>query len=592
MLTLKRAAVALVLVLAPWTAADRATAQVEAPAWSRVQKSLVVVGYKPANGPFVQYGTAFCIQSNGSTAEFLTDYHVVIAPTAPQPVSLVILLPNSQTTVPATVVRYDSDVDLAIVSASIPNMVALPISHSLPQDTQTIAVGGYPFIIGVRLGGLFGQQQRLQGTPTTTLAPDVHMGHVSSLQPEWIGFDIEGGTIDHGDSGGPLFDPQSGVIYGAMEGYIPGSTDSNAQGPVQATAYMNLAMRSDTLVAFINGQSPLASLPTHTNVSAVNDSTTIFRVAAAQQNAEAMNILGLTYRDGTNGSQRDYTQAVHWFRLAAAQGNADGESNLAIMYNDGHGVPRDYAQALYWFRLAAAQGEDAAENNLGYMYQDGHGVLQDYAQALHWFQLAAAQGNSDAEANTAYMYEHGQGVPQDYAQALHWYQLSAAQNDAVAENNIGTLYEYGHGVPQDYAQALHWFALSAVEGNATGADNMGNMFYVGHGVTQDYFEAMDWFGVAAAKGDATAENIIGLMYVLGNGVQQNLAQALHWFRLAAAKGDAGAEYNIGYMYEHGAGVPHDNAQALHWYRLAEAQGNADAKLGVLRVQRLLHQSRP
>jgi TPR repeat protein len=77
------------------------------------------------------------------------------------------------------------------------------------------------------------------------------------------------------------------------------------------------------------------------------------------------------FEDGLAASKRgDYSEAVMLYRLAAAQGNADAQFSLGYMYYHGFGVASDHAEAMKWFRLAAAQGNSMAKYYLGNMYID------------------------------------------------------------------------------------------------------------------------------------------------------------------------------------------------------------------------------
>ena len=160
----------------------------------------------------------------------------------------------------------------------------------------------------------------------------------------------------------------------------------------------------------------------------------LYKLAAAQGDAEAQDLLGGLYKDG-RGVAQDFAEAMRWYRLAAAKGDADAQFNLGLMSENGLGGPQDYAEAARWYRLGSAQGDASAENNLGALYKDGHGVPQDFAEAVRWYQLAAAQGFANAQFNLGLMYGNGQGVPQDYVQAHKWFNLAASYFSATETEN-------------------------------------------------------------------------------------------------------------------------------------------------------------
>jgi TPR repeat protein len=96
------------------------------------------------------------------------------------------------------------------------------------------------------------------------------------------------------------------------------------------------------------------------------------------------------------GVPQDYVEAVKWYRLAAAQEMAEAQVMLGLMYVGGQGVPQDYVEAVKWYRLAAAQGIAEAQFRLSLMYGLGWGVSRDLVTAHLWSNLAAARGNPQA----------------------------------------------------------------------------------------------------------------------------------------------------------------------------------------------------
>jgi TPR repeat protein len=97
---------------------------------------------------------------------------------------------------------------------------------------------------------------------------------------------------------------------------------------------------------------------------------------------------------------RDSAEAVRWYRLAAAQDHAEAQNDLAVIYDAGDGVAEDDAEALRWYRRAAAGGNPSAQYNLGLMYANGEGVRRDRARAYLWLSVAAAEsgGTTGGEA--------------------------------------------------------------------------------------------------------------------------------------------------------------------------------------------------
>jgi TPR repeat protein len=220
-----------------------------------------------------------------------------------------------------------------------------------------------------------------------------------------------------------------------------------------------------------------------------------------QQNASATAALAGPLESGEAAYQRgDYEKAVRLFRVAAAQGDADAQFLLGAMYENGQGVEQDYAEALKWYRRAAAQGNAAAQLNLGVMYDNGQGVAQNYAEAVRWLRLSAAQGLARAQADLGVMYRDGQGVPQNYAEAVKWFRLAAMQGDANGRVNLGVAYTNGAGVTQDHAEAIKWYRLAAAQGDGGAQYNLGLAYFDGRGIAQNYVRAHMWFNLSAGSG--------------------------------------------------------------------------------------------
>ena len=74
--------------------------------------------------------------------------------------------------------------------------------------------------------------------------------------------------------------------------------------------------------------------------------------------------LGVFYRQGRQGVEQDFKEAVKWYQKAADQGNAIGQYYLAVMYESGEGVKQDYATAYAFLNIAATNGLQEARKNL------------------------------------------------------------------------------------------------------------------------------------------------------------------------------------------------------------------------------------
>lgn len=78
------------------------------------------------------------------------------------------------------------------------------------------------------------------------------------------------------------------------------------------------------------------------------------RCLADAGDAEAQLVMGVAYRDGSDGPPQDFARAAAWFALAAEQGHPMAQFNMGSLYEDGRGVAKDLILAHMWFNLAAA----------------------------------------------------------------------------------------------------------------------------------------------------------------------------------------------------------------------------------------------
>jgi len=69
---------------------------------------------------------------------------------------------------------------------------------------------------------------------------------------------------------------------------------------------------------------------------------------------------------------------MKWYRKAAARDDAEAENNIGLLYQQGLGLNPDNAEATNWFRKAAAKGNTNAITNLLYGQEQipGAGVTQ------------------------------------------------------------------------------------------------------------------------------------------------------------------------------------------------------------------------
>ena len=212
---------------------------------AKVKPSVVVVGtYKNTNSPrFALRGTGFVV-ANGNSGRgnlVITNAHVLEqSAKADVDAAWVIQVRGEQNELqmrPVTVLEVDKLHDLVLMRFEGPSAPALSMRDSgLAQEGQAVAFMGFP------IGGALG------------FSPVTHRGMISSIAAVALptpsaqqlnektirslrsggGFDIFqlDGTAYPGNSGGPLFDPDTGEVLGVLNMvFIKGTRESALTNP-------------------------------------------------------------------------------------------------------------------------------------------------------------------------------------------------------------------------------------------------------------------------------------------------------------------------------------------------------------------------
>jgi len=210
----------------------------------RVKPSVVILGtYKSTSSPrFSLRGTGFIVGENGLANSNLvvTNAHV-LPPSLEEDTSvgLVIQLRVGQSELqmrPAVVLEVDKLHDLALLRFDGPAAPALSVRDSNSvQEGQAIAFMGFP------IGGVLGfSPVTHRGTVSSIAAAALPAPTAQQLNEKTIrglrkgSFEIFqlDGTAYPGNSGGPLFDPETGEVLGVVNMvFIKGTRESALTNP-------------------------------------------------------------------------------------------------------------------------------------------------------------------------------------------------------------------------------------------------------------------------------------------------------------------------------------------------------------------------
>ncbi|MFZ6801021.1 tetratricopeptide repeat protein [Undibacterium sp. Di24W] len=138
--------------------------------------------------------------------------------------------------------------------------------------------------------------------------------------------------------------------------------------------------------------------------------------AAVAGDVAAQYMLGKAYFDGsaTATGAPDMAKARHWLELAAENQHAPAMYLLGLMYKSGYAGRVDYILSVKWLARAVQLHHAEAMFMLANAYHDGQGVTRDQKQALRLYQAAAEKENPQAAQVLAMAYRDGTlGLKQD-----------------------------------------------------------------------------------------------------------------------------------------------------------------------------------
>lgn len=110
--------------------------------------------------------------------------------------------------------------------------------------------------------------------------------------------------------------------------------------------------------------------------------------AVAQQNPEAMSVLGMLYLRHMNKEK----EALPWFRKAEKSGETGAYFFLGAIYFFGKGVPIDSARSIRYWIKGANKGDCASAASLGDVYNIARYRARDVKLATYWYKKAYELG--------------------------------------------------------------------------------------------------------------------------------------------------------------------------------------------------------
>jgi serine protease Do len=226
-----------------------ALAAPHAKGYALIKGSLALIGYPTHNSQLpIAFGTGFCVNSDDHRSFFVTNNHVVTDSLGNVAPDLFVVLPKDPNTRHAAkVVRRSAELDIAIVAVDVGNVPPVKLSYAPPEAGDDIAIAGFPYVEVCEMAGLCGDALLASHANKGELGPILSTGRVNTAGVGKYAI-IYDALADHGNSGGPLFDIDSGDVYGIVVDALSGY--STNQMPPQA--HYNRAISIGVGVKFID----------------------------------------------------------------------------------------------------------------------------------------------------------------------------------------------------------------------------------------------------------------------------------------------------------------------------------------------------
>ena len=136
------------------------------------------------------------------------------------------------------------------------------------------------------------------------------------------------------------------------------------------------------------------------------------RAKAEGGDAEAMSKLGYSYRDGSRGLKKDFTQSFTWFKRAADLKDVDALTACGLAYVNGEGVEKSIVRGLIMLGMGAVLGSEYACGVLAQANAQGiGGIDKNPKEATRWFREMQKcdqrdSGSAAREEAAAWLREH------------------------------------------------------------------------------------------------------------------------------------------------------------------------------------------
>ena len=320
-------------------------------------------------------------------------------------------------------------------------------------------------------------------------------------------------------------------------------------------------------------------------------------------------------RADNNYAKKDYEKALELYEKAAALDNDDAMNSLGLMYRKGEGVSVNYNSAETWFKKSIALKNEYAVYNLAYLYDV---FLKNKIKAIEYYQKAADLGMADAMFHLGYLYYRGSGgVTKNCEIALNWFNMAIQKGHIKSMYYAGQIYlfpglycenksyvnlskavesfemcakasniecitslAFCYKELNDFNKSIQWYEKAVSLGDTEASVSLGFYYQDGTFGQKDYNKALGYLLKLITNTRYQTDGMfyrIALMYKEGgNGIAQDYAVAKDYLEKSSNMGNAYAAYQLGLLYENGNGVIQDLSTAKRYYKLACDKNMDDA----------------
>ena len=323
------------------------------------------------------------------------------------------------------------------------------------------------------------------------------------------------------------------------------------------------------------------------------------KIAAENENSDAMNLVGLFYTQYDRGTS-DFNEGLRWFNKSAYEyNNPVAQLFLAITFEDNVDKRKKLVQSASNGGLEEAiilmEGNKSNEiiNSIGNSLIDkilssssipnkraglGNTPKSQITQSSNTYNsnkydfdiLIEQANNEDVQAmckiGEAYLY--GEGVSPDKKQAFEWMLKAADREHSHAQATVSLMFAKGEGVDSNDKYAFQYALKSAESNNPYGLCVLADYYFQGVGTKKEPLKALDCLLKAAQMEYIPAYGALSIAYLIGDSSVVDYEEAFKWAKIGAQEGDAVAQSILSMLYTCGVGTNKNFYEAEKWGKKA------------------------